>query len=220
MANVTESEFKVDRDVNVWSGGNLNTTRSRFDVGGDLWTLSGGRLDMTDSVFDVDGKFVNFGTLSTTGSNAINATDIRHYGGMSVDGNLSLKAQNEFYSSSNSWIAGANGNVAIEAVNGPLNLQSYGYIAGLSLTGNNIVGVKDRITGNGRGGRLNVSDHLNIDVKDNVLNIDEYVSRSRSLSLVASAINVSANMYSTKNIGLKSSSGSIRVNECTMMEKI
>ena len=196
--------------------GNLHATRAKFDVGGDLWTSSGGAMDIEDVVFDVKGNFTNHGQLSGRGNNSITATDISHYGGMHVDGNLSMKAKNAFYASHNSTTHGSNGRVAIEAVNGPLDLRSAGNISGLSLTGNNIVGAKDWVTGRGRGGRLNVIDSLHMDLKDSSLNIDEYVSRTCSLSIVASAITVSANMYSTKNIGLKSTSGPIYVNECTI----
>ena len=77
---------------------------------------------MGDSVFDIGGTFTNHGQLDARGNNSINATDIKHYGGMYIDANLSKEAQNEFYSSSNR-------RVVIEAVTGPLNLNSLGSIS-------------------------------------------------------------------------------------------
>ncbi|ETO32361.1 adhesin HecA family protein, partial [Reticulomyxa filosa] len=206
-AKLENSSMELRNDMKV--DGTLDAKYAKINVGNNA-TISGTMI-AENVVMDVKNSFaiLSSGMLDSKGNTKIESKNMTHLGTIRAEGALQLKAKESFYSSYNSVLEGSNAMIKIEA--STVDMNSYGNVKDLHLKGDNIVGVEDILYGTGHRARLQISNNLTLEKNVGSFNIDRSLSRSCGISLIAPMIDVSKDMYSSKNIMLKSTSGNINI---------
>ncbi|ETO12981.1 hypothetical protein RFI_24394, partial [Reticulomyxa filosa] len=191
--------------------GELNTKDSSVNVKNNM-TISG-RMMAENLVMSVKNSFtiLSSGVLDASGNTTIESRKVSHNGAIHVrkDATLQMKAKASFFSSYHSIMKGREGKISIEG--STVDVNSYGNVRDLHLKGDNIVGVDDFLYGSDKKQRLKVSNNIALEKNVGSFDITQALSRDCGISLIAPMINVSNNIYSAKNVMLKSTSEVIKI---------
>eukprot|EP01084_Bolivina_argentea_P009672 18041_1 len=227
-------ELTIDDDVNASNGGTLQLEQLEAKFNANLNVDTGGTVDVKNATLNVkndsniDGtmklkdahlrtKNATFnGQLDTKGISSVHATnDIKVDGIVNVNnvkgkGALQMKAGNNFIASANSTINAENSVVDIHSVKGKLDMRATGTVKDLRMKSDNMQNVMGHLQGNTG---MNVTESLTLDIGKKSLDINQSISRSCSVNLIAASLNVNASIYSARSIGLKTTKGSVCINQ-------